>query len=182
MMFCMIQNMNPYSNICIGTDLMHSKLKKQAIIKNNSIVGKHRINKKDGKGARHRVSKRALTSNEQCPMRIRIYLNYHNHWYISSNSCPDHKHHPKLEDQSISLSQSDMSKQELRLLNVLYDVNVPPSKISTLLDTARDDNRGTFLQKTLFNVIEKRRNLMDVANGILPTCSDAEKTLKYLHL
>ncbi len=47
-----------------------------------------------------------------------------------------------------------MSKQELRLLNVLYDVNIPPSKISTILNTIRDDNRGTFLPKTLFNVNE----------------------------
>jgi hypothetical protein len=115
-------------------------------------------------------------------MRIRIYLNNQNHRYISSNSCLDHKHHPKLGDQAISLSQSDISKQELRLFNVLYDVNVPPSKISTILDTVRDDDRGTFLPKTLFNPNEKCRNLIDVANGILPTCSDAEKTLKYLHL
>ncbi len=106
---------------------MHSKSKKQAIIKNNSIVRKHHINKKDSEDARRRVSKRAQTSNKQCPMRIRIYLTNHNHWYISSNSCLDHKHHPKLDDQAISLSQSDMSKQELRLLNVLRGVNVPPS-------------------------------------------------------
>jgi hypothetical protein len=94
----------------------------------------------------------------------------------------DHKHHPKLDDQAISLSQSDMSKQELRLLNVLCNLKVPPSKISTILVTIRDDNRGTFLPKTLFNVNEKCRNLTDVANGIPPACSDAEKTLKYLHL
>jgi hypothetical protein len=161
---------------------MGSKSKKQAIIKNNSIVRKHCINKKDSEDARCRVSQRALTSNEQCPMRIRIYLNNHNHWYISSNSCLNHKHHPKLDNQAISLSQSDMFKQELRLLNVLYGVNVPPSKISTILDNVRDDDRGTFLPKTLFIINEKCRNLIDVANGILPTCSDAEKTLKYFHL
>ncbi len=174
--------MNLYSNIHIGTDLMHSKSKKQAIIKNSSIVRKHCINKKDSEDARCRVSKRGLTFNEQSPMRIRIYPNNHNNWYISSNSCLDHKHHPKLDDHAISFSQSDMSKQELRLMNVLYDVNVPPSKISTILDTVRDDNRGTILPKTLFNINEKCRNLIEVANGILPTCSDAEKTLKYLHL
>ncbi len=75
-----------------------------------------------------------------------------------------------------------MSKQELKLLNVLYDVNLSPLKIFTILDTIRDDDRGTFFPKTLFNINEKCRNLIDLANGILPTCSDAEKTLKYLHL
>jgi hypothetical protein len=62
--------MNPYSNISVGTDAMGSKLKKQAIIKNNSIVRKYCINKKDSEDARHQVSHRALTSNEQCPMGV----------------------------------------------------------------------------------------------------------------
>jgi hypothetical protein len=75
-----------------------------------------------------------------------------------------------------------MSKQELKLLNVLYDVNVPPSKISSIFDTVRDDDRGTFLPKTSFNINEKFRNLIDLANEILPTCSDTEKTLRYLQL
>jgi hypothetical protein len=68
-----------------------------------------------------------------------------------------------------------MSKQEIKLLNVLYDVNLPPSKISTILDTVRDYDKETFLPKTLFNINEKCRNLVDLVNGILPTCSDAEK-------
>jgi hypothetical protein len=61
-------------------------------------------------------------------------------------------------------------------------MNVPPSKISSILDTVRDDTRGTFLPKTILNINEKCRNLIDLANGILSTCSDTEKTLKYLHL
>ncbi len=44
--------MNPYLNVYVGTESMHSKLKKQSIIKNNSIVRKHRMNKKDSKDAR----------------------------------------------------------------------------------------------------------------------------------
>jgi hypothetical protein len=69
-----------------------------------------------------------------------------------------------------------MSKQELKLLNVLNDVNVPPSKVSTILDTVRDDDQGTFLPKTLFNINEKCRNLIDLVNGILSTCSDAKNS------
>jgi hypothetical protein len=62
--------MNPYSNIYIDTDDMCSKLKKQAIIKNNSILRKHHITQKDTDDARRQVSQRALTSSKQCPMRI----------------------------------------------------------------------------------------------------------------
>ncbi len=44
---------------------MHSKSKKQPIIKNNSIVRKNHVNKKDSEDARHQVSKRVhlITSN-----------------------------------------------------------------------------------------------------------------------
>ncbi len=44
---------------------MHSKSKKQSIIKNNSTVRKHRMNKKDSEDARCRGSKKRylITSN-----------------------------------------------------------------------------------------------------------------------
>ena len=48
--------------------------------------------------------------------------------------------------------------------------------------TLSKDDKGTYLPKTLFNINEKCRNLIDVANGILPHCSDAEKTLKLMEL
>ncbi len=44
--------MNPYSYVRVGTDSMHSKSTKQSIIKNISIVRKHRMNKKDSEDAR----------------------------------------------------------------------------------------------------------------------------------
>ena len=51
--FVLMAHTNLYSNICIGTDAMGSKSKKQAIIKNNFIIRKHCINKKDSEDARH---------------------------------------------------------------------------------------------------------------------------------
>ncbi len=71
---------------------------------------------------------------------------------------------------------------ELKLTNFLYDVNVPLSTIAKVLTTLRDDDVGTFLPKTLFNINEKCRSLIDEANGILPTCSDAKKTLILLQM
>ena len=60
------------------------------------------------------------------------------------------------------------------------DQNIAPSKISKIVSTLKDDDMGTFLPKTIFTINEKCRLLIDIANGILPTCSDAEKTLLYL--
>ncbi len=89
------------------------------------------------------------------------------------------RHHPKLDVKAVTLSEKDMSHNELKLTTLLYDVNVPPSTMAKVLTTIRDDDVGTFLPKTVFNINEKCRSLIDVANGILPTCSDAEKLSSY---
>jgi hypothetical protein len=73
-----------------------------------------------------------------------------------------------------------LSDKEQKLINVLMDQNVAPSKISKIVSTLKDDDMGTFLPKTIFNINEKCRSLIDIAHGILPTCTDAEKTLHYL--
>ena len=116
-------------------------------------------------------------------MKFCVYLNGSNHWYLQSHgSCLDHKHHPKLDVKAVTLSEKDMSHNELKLTTLLYDVNVPLSTIAKVLTTIRDDDVGTFLPKTVFNINEKCRSLINVANGILPTCSDAEKTLILLQM
>jgi len=116
-------------------------------------------------------------------MRLIIYLSSTNDWYLKSHgSNLQHKYHPELDLKASLLSQKDLSEKELTLLNILYDVNVAPSTISKILSTLMDQDVGTLVPKTIFNITQKTRNLLDVANKILPTCSDAEKTLKLLEL
>ncbi len=62
---------------------------------------------------------------------ILCYLNGSTHWYLHSfGSCLDHKHHPKIDVAANTLSEKDLSDAELKLTNLLYDVNVPPSTIA----------------------------------------------------
>ena len=159
---------------------MVSKSKKNTIIKNKRTPPKKNTN--DDPRARRCVSQRAPSREKTCPMRLLVYLSNQNEWYLQTNSCLQHKFHPKLDDSAMTLSQKDMSEQQQCLVNVLYDHNVPPSTISKVLSSLSDDDKGTFNPRFLFNFNEKSRNLIDVANGILPTCSDAEKTLKKLEL
>jgi hypothetical protein len=64
----------------------------------------------------------------------------------------------------------------------LYDANVAPSDISKIMSTMRDTDNGTFLPKTLFNISEKGRTLLDIADGIIvESMTDAEKTIHYLN-
>ncbi len=157
---------------------MASKSKRRIIVQKKAVKRKYCSPKKCLSNARRSVTKRAPTSEEECQMGFRVYLNGSNHWYLHSyGSCLDHKHHPKLDVAANILSEKDLSDVELKLTNLLYDVNVPPSTIAKVLTTLRDDDVGTFLPKTLFNINEKCQSIIDVANKILPTCSDAGKTL-----
>ena len=103
-------------------------------------------------------------------------------WYIHSRSSLEHHNHPALEEEATLLSQKDLSDKDEQLINILCDANVPPSKISKKMNAVREDDKGTLLPKTIFNINEKCQRLIDLANGILPTCTDAEKTLKLLEL
>jgi hypothetical protein len=65
-------------------------------------------------------------------------------------------------------------------MNVLYDANVPPSTISTIMSTLCEDDKGTFLPKTIFNIIEKNKSLLNMANGILQSMTKAENVIQIL--
>ena len=128
------------------------------------------------------VTQRAACLDEQCPMRIILILSSNKQWYIHNSSSLDHLYHPPLEEEAILLSQKELSSKDKQLINILCDANVPPSKISKIMNTVREDDKGTLLPKTIFNINKKCRRLIDLANGILPTCTDAEKTLNLLEL
>jgi hypothetical protein len=56
---------------------------------------------------------------------------------------------------AVTLAEKDMSHNELKLTTLLCDVNVPLSTIAKVLTTIQDDDVGTFLPKTVFNINEK---------------------------
>ncbi len=67
-------------------------------------------------------------------------------------------------------------------MNILYDHNVPPSVIADVIKERNGSDSGTFLPKTIFNINEKCRNLIDVAKGIQPSWTDAEKIIRLLEM
>jgi hypothetical protein len=162
-------------------DGMRSKTKRKVIAEKKSKQRKHKMTKMNPTTyARRCVTHRAGSSDKQCPMRIKLILSSNKQWFNLSSSSLDHLNHPPLEEQATLLSQK--GPKDKQLINILCDANVPPSKISKIMTSIREDDKGTLLPKTIFNINEKCRQLIDLANGILPTCSDAEKTLKLLQL
>jgi hypothetical protein len=161
---------------------MRSKTKRKNTAEKKSNQRKHKMKLNPTTYARRCVTQRVASLDEQCPMRILLILSSNKQWYILSSSSLDHLYHPPLEEQATLLSQKDLSDKDKQLINILCDANVPPSKISKIMNSIREDDKGTLLPKTIFNINEKCRRLIDLANGILPTCTDAEKTLKLLEL
>ena len=54
-----------------------------------------------------------------------------------------------------------------------------PAQISKIMDTMHEGQFGTLLPKTIFNITEKGRTLLGMADGILEHTTDAEKTMMY---
>ncbi len=152
----------------LGLDSMASKSKKKAIAAKKAIERKHRSSTKGGNVANARwcVSKRAQSAEQQCPMRLGVFLSSTYHWYLQTNSCLDHKYHPKLDEDTMTLLQKDLSQQQQRLLNALCDHKIPPTTIFHVMRTLSEDDKGTYLPKTLFNINEKCRNLIDVGMAL----------------
>jgi hypothetical protein len=116
-------------------------------------------------------------------MRICVFLSKQNEWFLSVKMTSlDICNHPPIDSVAISLSGNDVLDNQMKIVNTLYDVNVPPSKIAQILGNLKEDDCGTFLPKIIFYFNEKSRILLDFANRILPNCLDAEKTIKKLDL
>jgi hypothetical protein len=149
------------------------------------------------KDVRRCVSKGAMTPDFTCPMRIQIFLTWKNKWYLHWDSSHQHSFHPKLNHSTTTLEEKDLQNNDLKLVsfniiatgiysiciilfhvNALYDANVPPSTISKIMSTLCEDDKETFLPKTIFNITETSKSLLNMANGILQSMTKAEKVIQ----
>jgi hypothetical protein len=48
------------------------------------------------------------------------------------------------------------------------------------MSTLREDEKGTFLPKTIFNITKKGKSLLNMGNGILQSMTKAKKMIQTL--
>ena len=150
---------------------MRSKSKRKIIADKKSKNSKHKIKMNQTTNtARRCVSQRASSLDEQCPMRIVLILSSNKQWFLLSTSSLEHLYHPPLEEQATLLSQKDLTSKDEQLINILCDANVPPSKITKIMSSIREDDKGTLLPKTIFNINEKCRRLIGMSIRIYQFC------------
>jgi hypothetical protein len=134
---------------------MRSKTKRKITAEKKCKQRKHTMKQNPTTSARWCVTQRAACLDEQCLMRVLLVQTSNKQWYILSSSSLDHLYHPPLKEQATLISQKDLTYKDKQLINILCDANVPPSKITTIMTSIREDDKGTLVPKTIFNLNEK---------------------------
>jgi len=127
--------------------------------------------------SRKTVSYRSPSSELKCPMQIIFFVGIDKNIYLSTKSNLNHKHHPRMNSNAILRGQRDLDNNDIDLITLLNDVNVSPSQIVNIMEQLKGHNGGTFLPKRVYDLSQKVEDLQDFANGLLPECNDAQKTI-----
>jgi hypothetical protein len=116
----------------------------------------------------------------KCSMQTKKICGANILFYLSKNSSLNHCHHPCLKSKAILSGQSNMETGNIDILNLLFSVNVTPTKISQIMEQLKKPESGTFMPKRVYGMNKKTKELHDFAHGLLPDCNHAEKTLSKL--
>ena len=132
--------------------------------------------------ARKTSSKRAPSNDTKCPMVIIIYLGHDGDgfYYLSKMSNLKHAFHPKMTADVIQRGQNDLSNGDLDLIQLLFDISATPLQISHFIGALKGDDFGRFIPKRVYDMNQKTEDLQNIALGLVPDSSDAEKTIAKL--
>ena len=126
---------------------------------------------------RKTVSYRAPSSEFKCPMQIIFFVGIDKNIYLSTRSNLKHEHHPRINANAILRGQRDLDTNDIDLITLLNEVNVSPTQIVNIMEQLKGQNGGTILPKRVYDLSQKVEDLQDFANGLLPECNDAQKTI-----
>ena len=102
------------------------------------------------------------------------------YWYFGVNSKLQHVGH-RFEEPQVSLkSEKDLSEDDLSLLDILYQERVNTGQIARIMSKRNGEDFGTLLPSTIYSITAKSKKMANLAKGITPKMSDAEKTLAQL--
>jgi hypothetical protein len=129
---------------------------------------------------RKTVSLGATSSDKKCPMRIIIFLGQDNCVYLSKFSSLHHLHHPGLKCEAVLHGQNDMEEGDIDLVSLLFSAQLSPLQMTQIMSQLKGFELGTILPKRVYDINQKTEELLDLALGLLPDCSDAVKTIAKL--
>ena len=113
-----------------------------------------------------------------CDMKIIIFLGYDGYWYLSTSSTLEHRYHANMPMKAIPQNGSNLSKDELALLDRLFSARVNSSTVAVVLEDLKGKDKTMLNPKTLSNIRQKNMKLIDKEDGFTGDMTDASKALK----
>lgn len=113
-----------------------------------------------------------------CDMKIIIFLDYDGYWYLSATSTLKHTYHAHLPMKAIPQNGTNLSENELALVNCLFGARVKRSTVALVLEDMKRKEKTTLKPKTLYNIRHKSLNMIDNTNSFTGDMTDASKALK----
>ncbi len=100
-----------------------------------------------------------------------------NQWWLMSDSNMEHSHHPPVRKEAQKGSSSDITPEQLKFVIQMYQNSISPSTMSQIMSNLVGEE---FSADTMSNLTKKCQEAMDLANGISPHLSSAQKSLERL--
>ena len=128
--------------------------------------------------ARRSGGKMPAIEHYRCKFQLKVAMDIvTNHWWLMSDSNIEHSHHPPVRKEAQKGSSSDITPEQLQFVIQMYQNSIPPSTMSHIMSNLVGKE---FSADTMSNLTKKCQEAMDLANGISPNLSSAQKTLERL--
>jgi hypothetical protein len=73
-----------------------------------------------------------------------------------------------------------MEEGDIDLISLLFSAHLSPLQITQIMSQLKGSEFGTILPKRVYDINQKTEELLNLALGLLPDCSDAVKTIAKL--
>ena len=118
-------------------------------------------------------------------MNIQLFMDKNDgSWHLNQNSNFHHTNHIPDERQASTLNKSDLSPENIKALNILFQNGVNPSSIAQIMTDLvhmnSKEKRGAFLASTIYNIANSEKDTMNKIAGIDSNWSSAKKLLTTL--
>ena len=123
-------------------------------------------------------SNRSEEKDRRCYVHLIVFgCTRDGYFYLSRFSNFRHTDHPYIEPSVMKRSVKEFTDQETNYMSELYDDGFTAAQIARIMTRMKGASMGMFLPKTLYNMNRKTQAMFDLAKGISPDMSDAQKTL-----
>ena len=126
-----------------------------------------------------RLKRFPVLINVRCMMKVHIFQHAgDDRYYVRSDSNLTHRGHPYLAPSDVNKSSSELTADDLELIELLNG-KIGPQSIANIINE-RHDGEGEFLSSTIYSKVRELQRVKDLEKGILSDMSVAEKTIKDL--